>query len=72
MAVKKLSSVAFDGFCGMDVVGLSGGLVVFWFASVVVVLISMSPHVIFCKVVVPSKEIKYIIFVYGSPHVSFR
>lgn len=49
-----------------------GGLVVFWFAPVVVVPISISPHVIFCKVEVPGKEIKYIIFVYGSPHPTDR
>ncbi|XP_021740814.1 uncharacterized protein LOC110707087 [Chenopodium quinoa] len=31
-AVHKLSSLKFDGFCGLDSCGLSGGLVVFWFS----------------------------------------
>lgn len=34
--------------------------------------ISVSSHVIFCKVVSPSQAIKYYIFVYGSPHISYR
>lgn len=72
VAVDKLSSLAFDGFCGSDALGLSGGLVVFWFAPVSVVPISISPHVIFCKVVVPGQAIRYVVFVYGSPHVSLR
>uniref|UniRef100_A0A803MWR8 Endonuclease/exonuclease/phosphatase domain-containing protein n=1 Tax=Chenopodium quinoa TaxID=63459 RepID=A0A803MWR8_CHEQI len=72
MAVKKLSSLAFDGSCGMDALGHSGGLAVFWFAPVVVVPISFSHHVIVCKVVAPGQVIKYIIFVYGAPHISLR
>ncbi|XP_021736238.1 uncharacterized protein LOC110702800 [Chenopodium quinoa] len=47
----KLSSLAFDGFCGSDALGLSGGLVVFWFAPVSVVPVSISLHVIFCKAI---------------------
>ncbi|XP_021716878.1 uncharacterized protein LOC110684751 [Chenopodium quinoa] len=71
-AVQKLPLLGFDVFCGSDALSLSGGLVVFWFSQVVVEPISVSPHVIFCQVIVPGQEIKHIIFVYGSPHISFR
>uniref|UniRef100_A0A803MGK8 DUF4283 domain-containing protein n=1 Tax=Chenopodium quinoa TaxID=63459 RepID=A0A803MGK8_CHEQI len=44
LAVQKLASLRFDGFYGVDSQGLSGGLVVFWFAPLRVVPIVVSPN----------------------------
>ncbi|XP_021759197.1 uncharacterized protein LOC110724108 [Chenopodium quinoa] len=71
--VTKLAPLRFDGFCGVNSQGLSGGLVVFWFSPLRVVPLLVSTNVILCEICTPTtSEIKHILFVYGSPHPSGR
>ncbi|XP_021751699.1 uncharacterized protein LOC110717342 [Chenopodium quinoa] len=70
-AMHKLSSLSYSGFVGVDSVGLSGGLCVFWFSPVVIDPVLVSPHVILCRIV-ENLVIKYALFLYGAPQVSDR
>ncbi|XP_021757463.1 uncharacterized protein LOC110722503 [Chenopodium quinoa] len=68
---QKLAPLSFLGCSGVDVVGLSGGMFVFWFTPLGLVPVYSSQNVFLCKLE-QGDEIKHIMFVYGSPHVSFR
>ncbi|XP_021758571.1 uncharacterized protein LOC110723527 [Chenopodium quinoa] len=69
--VLSLASIPFLGCCGVDAVGLSGGLFIFWLAPFSVVLVFISPNFVVCKIEV-GDVIKFVIFVYGAPHVADR
>ncbi|XP_021764590.1 uncharacterized protein LOC110729177 [Chenopodium quinoa] len=68
---QKLASLPFLVCCGIDAVGLSGGLFICWFSPLGVVPVYSSQNVYLCKLV-QGDEIKYVMFVYGSPHVANR
>ncbi|XP_021854688.2 uncharacterized protein [Spinacia oleracea] len=72
IACQKLSSLPFTGFCGVDAVGLSGGLVLLWSSDVQLVLVSVSSRFVLCKITNVNNEISYMLFVYGAPHYSDR
>ncbi|XP_021748791.1 uncharacterized protein LOC110714556 [Chenopodium quinoa] len=68
---QKLASLSFSGSCGIDAVGLSGGLFVFWLAPLGLVPMFISQNVILCKYVM-SDVTKYYMLVYGAPYISNR
>ncbi|XP_021715330.1 uncharacterized protein LOC110683265 [Chenopodium quinoa] len=68
---QKLASLPFLGCCGMDVVGLSGGLFICFFLAFSLVPVYASQNVYLCKLV-QGDEIKHVMFVYGSPHITNR
>ncbi|XP_021714906.1 uncharacterized protein LOC110682875 [Chenopodium quinoa] len=70
-AAQKLASLPFLGCCGIDAVGLSGGLFICWFSALGLIPVYNSQNVYLCKLV-QGDEIKYVMFVYGSPHVTNR
>ncbi|XP_021715464.1 uncharacterized protein LOC110683408 [Chenopodium quinoa] len=69
--VKKLAYLPFLGCCGIDAIGHSGGLFICWFSPVGLGPVYSSPNVYLCKLV-QGDEIKYVMFVYGSPHIANR
>ncbi|XP_021728369.1 uncharacterized protein LOC110695446 [Chenopodium quinoa] len=71
IVAKKLVSLPFLGYYGIDAMGLSGGMFICWFSPVGLKPVFSSQNVYLCKLV-QGDEIKYVMFVYGSPHVSDR
>ncbi|XP_021714883.1 uncharacterized protein LOC110682846 [Chenopodium quinoa] len=69
--VLSLASIPFLGCCGVDAVGLSGGLFIFWLSPFSVVPVFISPNFVVCKIEV-GDVIKFVIFVYGAPHIADR
>ncbi|XP_021755862.1 uncharacterized protein LOC110721052 [Chenopodium quinoa] len=69
--VRKLASLPFLGCCGIDADGLSGGMFICWFTPLGLVPVYSSQNVYLCKLV-QGDEIKHVMFVYGSPHVTNR
>ncbi|XP_021737182.1 uncharacterized protein LOC110703699 [Chenopodium quinoa] len=67
--VQKLASLPFLGHTGIDAIGLSGGVFICWFTSLGLEPVFKSQNVFLCKLV-QVDEIKYVMFVYGSPHVA--
>ncbi|XP_074303665.1 uncharacterized protein LOC141638149 [Silene latifolia] len=72
-ALTKTNPLDFPNFCGVDAIGLSGGLLLRWSNDVSLVPIELYRHFILCKlsIVYPSIEC-YIIFLYGEPNVALR
>lgn len=69
--VQKLASLHFFGCCSIDAIGLSGGMFICWFAPIGLVPVFSSQNVYLFKLV-QGDEIKYVMFVFGSPHVTNR
>ncbi|XP_021721866.1 uncharacterized protein LOC110689389 [Chenopodium quinoa] len=68
---NKLASLSCSCYVGVDSVGLSGGLFVFWFSLFLVEPILVSPHIILCRIV-ENQVLKHVLFVYGAPQVADR
>ncbi|XP_021714867.1 uncharacterized protein LOC110682830 [Chenopodium quinoa] len=69
--VRKLASLPFLGCCGIDADGLSGVMFICRFTPLGLVPVYSSQNVYLCKLV-QGDEIKHVMFVYGSPHVTNR
>lgn len=69
---QKLGAFPFAGSCGVDALGLSGGLFLGWFSDVNLVPLLVSSNYVLCKYSKVANEISYLLFVYGAPHVTDR
>ncbi|XP_074315728.1 uncharacterized protein LOC141651938 [Silene latifolia] len=76
IASTKTHHLGYPNFFGVDSIGRSGGLLLYWDDSVDIQVISSCPRFIFCKVGIVVNQATfqdmYVMFLYGEPVFQYR
>lgn len=70
--VDKLKSSKPSFTCGVDPVGLSGGLVVYGWSPFATTCVCSSSNLVLCRIEESGGNFCYVLFVYGAPVVDDR